>query len=350
MTRREFGEVLISSAIAGAWLDPRALAAAAGISMEQAGADLLFVSGSTAIARLPAIAEGVASAVAEVNFAAVGASRSVRTFRSGSWEVSDQVRLLKEGFYEWQRTWKNRSTDTVQADLCMEIESGYAPEFTLIPGISYNGNPEYGRRAPKGLSADGKPWVFSAFRSNIPAGSYSEGGDWSIFLFTAVDRASLFCALSLEERNRKLAHRLLWPERDNIRPGAATEHLAVAPGEAFTVMAYVVLTPVQKKRRSFSAGMDHAWRLNRHDVKPSFPPRRCWELGTQFARESLWYDNDDEKVKFTGFCFGMSAPTFDATPGPEGFKNYPVFSAFGSFDIGWCNQNAEWGVVMLQDY
>jgi hypothetical protein len=167
-----------------------------------------------------------------------------------------------------------------------------------------------------------------------------------------VERKSLFCAFSLEERNRKLAHRLLWPERDNLRAGAAAlkEDLAVAAGEEFSVTAYVVLAPATQKRRSFSAGMDHAWRLNRHDVKPSFPPKRLWELGTRFAKESLWYDNDDAKVKFTGFCFGMSAPKFDATPGPDGFQKFPVFSAFGSFDIGWCNQNAEWGVVMLQDY
>ena len=64
---------------------------------------------------------------------------------------------------------------------------------------------------------------------------------------------------------------------------------------------YVVLTPVNQKRRSFAAGMDHAWRLNRHDVKPSFPPERLWELGTQFARESLWYDKED----FTGFSVGL---------------------------------------------
>lgn len=95
--------------------------------------------------------------------------------------------------------------------------------------------------------------------------------------------------------------------------------------------------------------MDHAWRMNRRDVKPAFPPKRLWELGTQYARESLWYDNDEPAVKFTGFCFGMSAARFGATPGKEGFQRHATFS-FGSFDIGWCNQNAEWGVVLLQDY
>jgi hypothetical protein len=122
MTRREFGEVLISSAIAGVLLDPRALAAAAGIRMERAGTDLLFVSGSTTIARIPAVAEGGTSAVDDVNFAAVGDSKTVRKFRSGPWEVSEQIQLLKEGFYEWTRSWKNRTSETVQADLGMEIE------------------------------------------------------------------------------------------------------------------------------------------------------------------------------------------------------------------------------------
>ncbi len=355
LTRREFGDVMIPGAVAGALLNPLDLASASGLRMEREGTDLRFVSGSALVARIPATAQGVAEGAADqVKFGAVGAKKAIRTFQSGPWDVSEQIQLLKEGFYEWKRSWKNRTGQAVQADLCMEIESGYVPEFTLIPGASYNGNRDagvgaYGRSAPTTLlGADGKPWIFSAFRTTIPAGNYSEGGGWSIFVFTSTERKSLFCGFSLEERNQKMAHRLLWPERDNIRPlqgrneSVLQEELAVAPGEEFAVTAYVVLAPATQKRRAFTAGMDHAWRMNRREVKPSFPPKRLWDLATQFARESLWYDNDEPAVKFTGFCFGMDRVK-------DTLQKHATFN-FGSFDIGWCNQNAAWGMVLLQDY
>ncbi len=340
-TRRSFLQGVVPGVVAGALIDPLHVDAAAGVRMVKEGADLRFLSGSTLVARIPAVAQGdPKNAADQAQFGAVAADKADRKFQCGPWDVSEQIRELKPGLYEWKRSWKNRTSDTVQADLSMEIESGYAPEFTLIPGISYNGNPEYGRNAVKGLSSNGKPWIFSAFRSNIPAGNYSEGGGWSIFVFTSTERKSLFCAFSLEERNQKLAHRLLWPERDTI-PGfrasqpAPPEDLKVPPGEEFATTAYFVLAPAAQKRRAFSAGMDHAWRLNRKDVKPSFPPKRLWELGTQYARESLWYDKED----FTGFSFGLDRQG-------DGW----IQRATGRFEIGWCNQNAALCVVLLQDY
>jgi hypothetical protein len=341
MTRREFVNGVIPSAMAAALLDRLDFAAVSGLHMERDGTDLRFVSGSTTVARIPAMAQGDGKgAVDKAEFCAIGADKTVRIFQSGPWEVSEQIRLLEQGFYEWRRSWKNRTSQTVQADLCMEIESGYSPEFTLIPGISYNGNPEYGRMAVKGLASGGTPWIFSAFRSNIPAGNYSEGEGWSIFVFTSAERRSLFCGFSLEERNHRLAHRLLWPERDNLpgyrldQPGIR-EDLTIAPGAEFAVTAYVVLRPAAEKRRAFASGIDHAWRLNRHDVKASFPPKRLWELGTQFARDTLWYDKPD----FTGFSIGVVRDK-------DGWVQRPAIR----FEIGWCGQNGAYAAALLQDY
>jgi hypothetical protein len=350
MTRRDF-DVLVPSAVAGALLNPFDLAAA-GLRVEKDGTDIRFVSGPLTVARIPAVAQGDGQPGEKVKIDAVSLEKIVRSFQSGPWEVSEQIRLLKEGFYEWRRSWKNRTSETVQADLCLEIESGYSPEFTLIPGISYDGNPKYGRRAPKGLSSpDGKPWVFTAFKANVPAGNYSEGSGWSIFLFTSLERKSLYCAFSLEEREQRLAHRLLWPERDNLPgfrpPGsqaaapAIKEEFSVAPGEEFAVTSYFVLTPAPQKRRAFAAGMDQCWRLNRRNVKPSFPVKRLWDLGAQFARESLWYD----KADFVGFSWGL-----DRVGDGWVQRHEERGEQAGRFDIGWCNQNAGIGAILLQDY
>jgi hypothetical protein len=109
----------------------------------------------------------------------------------------------------------------------------------------------------------------------------------------------------------------------------------VASGATFEVTTYVVIRPAAEKRRTFSAGMDHAWRLNRHTVRPSFPPKRLWELGTQFARETLWYDQPD----FTGFNIGRHLIDGQWVPGPV-----------QRFEMGWCGQNGGYASALLQDY
>jgi hypothetical protein len=69
MTRREFADVIFPTTIAGALLDPIDLAAASSLRMEKDGTDLRFVSGSTTVARIPAVAQGAAKvAVEQVNF------------------------------------------------------------------------------------------------------------------------------------------------------------------------------------------------------------------------------------------------------------------------------------------
>ena len=340
ISRRDFLNRPAQGAAAAALLGVLEAATGPAIRIEKDGKDIRFAAGKTLVCRIPAVATADVKEADAAEFGEIGAHKAVRTFQAGAWDVSEQIRLLDQDLYEWRRTWKNRGSETVKADLSMEIESGYAPEFTLIPGISYNGNPEYGRMAVKGLANGGVPWVFSAFRSNIPAGNYSEGGGWSIFVFTSTDHRSEFCSFSLEPRGARLAHRLLWPERDNLpargpNPAGFRETLEVPAGATFESTAYVVIRPTPEKRRAFSAGMDHAWKLNRHTVKASFPPKRLWELGTQFARDTLWYDKPD----FTGFNIGVNL-----------VDGKWVQRAGARFEIGWCGQNGGYATALLQDY
>jgi hypothetical protein len=60
-----------------------------------------------------------------------------------------------------------------------------------------------------------------------------------------------------------------------------------------------------------------------------------WELGIQFAQESLWYEEPD----FVGFNIGLSRTK-------DGWQQQPK----ARFESGWCGQNASFGAAMLQDY
>ncbi len=250
------------------------------------------------------------------------------------------MRLLEPELYEWRRSWKSLSGSPTDADLWMEVETAYPPEYTLIPAISYDGNPEFGRRAPKGLAdADGSPWQFSAFRSSVPAGCYSEGAGWSLFLFVSTESPSLDCGFSLVPEPDRLVHRLMWPPRDDLpasrRMQPFEESLQIPAGSEFETTAYLVVHPAPEKRAAWVAGLNHAWRINRHDVRPSFPPARLWELGVQFAKETLWHDDDE----FTGFSIGVVEE-----------DGRWVQRDRIKYEIGWCGQNAGFGAALLNDY
>jgi hypothetical protein len=288
--------------------------------------------------------EGEAKTPAE--FGRVESSRIDRHIEIAGWEIRDQIEQVTPGLFEWRRAWKNASAQTMQGDFFMEAESSYSPDFFLIPPASFNGNPAHGRTAPQGLTSNGEPWVFSAYRSTVPAANYSEGAGWSMFLFAQAQRPSMDCACSLVSKNGHMVHRLLWPVRDNIPSRinvsdraamAQCGSLPIGPGASFEAAVYLVVSPAPEPRKAWSKGLDSAWLMNRHDVTPWFPPKRLWALGIQFAQETLWYEEPD----FVGFNLGVK-------PTPDG-----VWRQHGGgtrFEIGWCGQNASLGTSMLQDY
>ncbi len=338
LSRRTFLQAPVQGAAATALLSTLE-GASPDVRLERDGDDLRFVSGKTPICRILATALGEpVGAASPVKFGQVAAGRAQRTLQFAGWEVSEQLNRISSDLFEWRRSWTNTANATADADFRMEAETAYSPEFTLIPAISYDGNPEYGRNAPKGLGADGVPWQFSAYRSSLPAGNYSEGGGWSVFVFVSTRRPSLDCGFSLVEGQGRLVHRLMWPERDNLRSRMSSgfrETLRIEPGQSFETVAYVVIRPASEKRRAWRGGLDHAWRQNRHVVKAWFPPKQLWALGAQFGRETLWYDGSD----YTGFVLGVNYTNGKWVPEPS-----------IRFEIGWCGQGAAWGTLLLQDY
>jgi hypothetical protein len=273
-----------------------------------------------------------------VDFRRVESSRIDRHLHLGQWDIRDQIEQVTPGLFAWHRAWTNTSGQTIQGDLCMEAESAYSPQFFLIPGASYNGNPKHGRTAPRGLTLDESPWIFSAYRSTVPADTYSEGAGWSIFLFAAAQGSSMDCACSLAEKNDHMVHRLLWPGRDNVSDRATVslcETMPIGAGESFEAVSYLVVWPAAEPRKSWSKGLDTAWQLDRHEMHSWYPSGRLWALGIQFAQESLWYEEAD----FVGFNIGLSRTK-------DGWRQQPK----ARFEIGWCGQNASLGTAMLQDY
>jgi hypothetical protein len=354
LSRRDFLEKSTQSLAAAALIGPiRKMGLAVGtgpaLKLEQDGSSIRCVAGKTSVCFIPASGAGSGGeAKTAAVFERTETSRIDRRFQISEWEIRDEVEQVTPGLFAWHRIWKNTSAQALPADLCMEAESSYSPQFFLIPGASYNGNPEHGRTAPQGLTLDGSPWVFSAYRSTVPGATYSEGAGWSMFLFAAAQRPSLDSACSLVSKNNHMVHRLLWPGRDNSPGRPGRENNSVTPatisqcgtmpieaGASFESRSYLVICPAVEPRKSWSKGLDAAWSTNRHDIVPWFPPHRLWELGIQFAGNSLWH----EEPEFVGFSTGLSRKQ-------DSWEQRPI----AQYEIGWCGQNASLGTAMLQDY
>ena len=81
--------------------------------------------------------------------------------------------------------------------------------------------------------------------------------------------------------------------------------------------------------------LDAAWALNAHPPAMRFDPEDLWELGVQFAKDSLWA----EEKSFKGFSIGLRS---------DGRKW--VQRESWKYEIGWAGQNASLANSLFADY
>ncbi|MFC1693728.1 hypothetical protein ACFL1R_09510 [Candidatus Latescibacterota bacterium] len=353
ISRREFLEGSTRALSGAALLASGSLVACSDSSenvlkIDQEGNDILFTDGKAVVCRIPSTAAAdTLRNKSVVEFDEIKPKIVARRFHAGIWDVEDRIRRTAPDLFVWQRKWRNTSDNNVNADLFMEVESDYTPEFTLIPALSYDGNTEHGGGGPKGLTADGTPRVFSGYRSTVLGGSYSEGDGWSIFLFASSQGSSIDCAFSLAPEDNHIVHRLLWPWREypsRSRNGEYRETLVIEPGQSFETMSYLVLREAAEQHKSCWNGLDHAWNINSHQVKVWFSPKRIWDLSIQFGHESLWHEQSD----FVGFLTG--AGHWNPKLVMKEIDGRQEWNSPMQFEIGWVGQAAALGSAMLQDY
>ena len=260
--------------------------------------------------------------------------------------AADAVREIGPGFFEWTRTFTHTGTDHVRpVRLTMDVEAAYASRYGLVPAVMYDGNAWGTGLEPKGFVKDGKPWVFASHRSSIAGATYSESEAWSVGLFSAPGQVLGGFSGSLEPMAAKTAHRLVWPEEEtplvyanrDAYAEAYRGDLRMSRGQSIALKAWIVVGPVGTPRHGWHALVDAAWALSRREVRPRFEPEELWELGVQFAGDSLWA----EEKGFNGFSIGLR---WD--PQEQGWVQRQAWK----YEIGWAGQNLSLANSMLADY
>ncbi|TBL72426.1 hypothetical protein [Paenibacillus thalictri] len=273
---------------------------------------------------------------------------SVLGFSRPDFQTSDRWEQTEPGVFRWERSFVyTGKTDQYVAGLFMEVEALYPLRYSMIPGVSYDGNGWGQGKEPKGLTDGVTPWSFAAHRTTVAGATYSEGNADSLALFgVSVSKngnEQIGFSCSLEAQNDRTLHRLIWPECECPRVYCARDQYEQAyertmicrPGDVFIAVACVVLQPVELPKHGWHKLLEVAWRQNVHPITAWHEPDRIWELGITYARDYLWVEDGD----FRGFVWGL-----------HWHEGAWVQKRDWPYEIGWVGQNASLANSLLEHY
>ena len=246
---------------------------------------------------------------------------------------TDSFTQLEDGVWYWQRR-----SDTPVSEMRMELLRTTEVTFTMIPGVSYNGNGWGDSAEYVGGTDGGIPWTFVWHRCTIPACTYTEADDISLALLAdPSERAS--CSL-WSDGSGTARHALVWPEQEGPRVLMRHEWAppfrgTMEPRTEFR--ALIVLSNGGRARQRYEKLLTFAWKRFSHPLRPSMPAADLYRYTLAFFK-SLWTHEP------SGFCaFNRGLDWNSKTCYYE--KRTSI-----RYEIGWVGQNALLSCILLEDY
>jgi len=246
--------------------------------------------------------------------------------------ASDTFVRLSDIAFLWKRT-----VNKPQINMRMELVTCEAPEFTMIPAVSYNGNgwgttPEYvGDRAE-----DGTPWSFAWHRVTIPSCTFTATSSSCVAMMAEAGEDT---ACSLYKEDNKEKHVVIYPEEE--KPKTLQRHFWGEPyqgeGKLRTEFTAIILAyPTENKPIKYDRLLDFAWRYYGHPIAVPRSPEELYELGLAYTR----FLYQEEKNGFKGFTMGSQWH--------KGMTSY--MKTLNRYEISWVGQSASMANAMLYHY
>ena len=265
------------------------------------------------------------------------------TYEGGGFLCRDIILDIGGGVRKLLREVQNVDRGSITFKLITELVTSYVPTKYNIPCVNYSGNSISKGGEPKGLEADGEPWIFAYDRVGIPSCTECECEDIVTSLFASdTDEASLRTACSLQRREGGvLAHRIYYPvteapytysDKDHMSQ-RYDEYITLRPTESITVTSFAFAGVPKWKNYGMASVLDAALDLfdNLHDTHMS--PELVRECSIAFSE---FFVTDVRGVKMFSNMY-RHAPEGDGLYAP-----YPIYEAGWS---GQCMQQARHFII-----
>lgn len=239
-----------------------------------------------------------------------------------------------------RHTWRCLAPE-IEMQPVLEIVDRFACAGYVIPCVSLHGNQWGSGKEPKGLTLDGKPWVFDARRTGIPGCTLTENAQNYCALLAADDtQRSLTVSCSLERLDDgHMAHRLIYPTveepltycgRDKYCAPLQT-FVRLSRAECFTATAYVLFGKPAREHFAMIDVQNFAMRMLDDSRLPAIPRDELWQLSISFAQKLLY--------PYAGNRFFIIGHLLR----PQGTELRE------DFEFGWCGQNGMLARMMILD-
>jgi len=247
-----------------------------------------------------------------------------------------------------RRHWVNTSDETVSLQTRFRVETSFTPARYLIPCVNANGT-EFGNGGePKGLSYDGKPWIFSYDRVSIPSCTLTENKEYACSLFASAESdlsLQSSCSISKNEETGHFYQDIYHPVieapvtyayRDKYSPAYET-YLTLAPGEAFDCGFYLSVSHPRWENYGICDTLDNALPIFGDNATIGTPDlTKIWDNSITFAKSLITYCKDKK-----GFIIGFL---------PDENGQFTTYRQDNCFELAWCGQNILFSRMLIEDY
>ena len=219
----------------------------------------------------------------------------------------------------------------------------------MIPCANYNGNQWGTGQEPKGMTRDGKPWIFPPDRVGVPGCSVVQTEDACIAVFSGNENTNASASVFQDERGivqRVYFSYIEYPKsylRKYVYGEEKIEYIHFETGQERTFVCYTY----RKNREPDSLyGYSELFDYLNTDYAGSLPrrfgPEQVRELNYRFI-ESVTEHKDGGYISNIGFL-----------PGGEHRIGDPdstfLFRKGGNYEVGWCGQGISVAEMYLRRY
>ncbi|MBQ7660543.1 MAG: hypothetical protein IJS44_00635 [Clostridia bacterium] len=246
--------------------------------------------------------------------------------------AADSFEQIEDGAWKWHRK-TAAPTDRMKMEMVLLGEA----TFTLVPGISYNGNGWGSLAEYVGDNFEGTPWTWASHRATIPSCTYSENDRISVVLMAANENDSSACSLYKTEDGER--HVLLFPEEEG--PKTLQRHFwgepfygKMEPRSDFD--AVILAYASDGTRHRYKNLLDFAFRYFGHGIAAPRTAKQLYDLSIAYSR----YLFEREQNGFASFTMGAQWHL-----GTTSYKKTEH-----RYELSWVGQSASMANAFIYDY